>query len=330
MLKSNLMQKIQISQYGDPACLNLVESELPTPGPSDVLVRVVAAGVNFIDTYQRAGLENYQIALPFTPGLEGSGVVESVGDLVLDFKAGDHVAWATSLGSYAEYALIPAEKLLRVPDSIDLKIAAAAMLQGLTAQYLISDCFKVHPKQFALVHAGAGGTGNLLCQLLSEKGVEVIATTSSNKKAEIISNSGVNKIIRYDKENISETVKQFTNGEGVDVVYDGVGAATFQESLKSLRVRGTLVLFGAASGPVPAFDLQNLNALGSLYVTRPTLAHYTRTRDELLYRANEIFEVISHKVLEIKIHKEYALKDAALAHQDLENRKTSGKLLLIP
>lgn len=330
MLKLKLMKKILISQYGDAANIALVESDIPTPSSSEVLVRVVAAGVNFIDTYQRAGVPNYQLALPFTPGLEGAGIVESVGDLVIDFKVGDRVAWAMSLGSYAEYVLVPAEKLVTVPDSIELKTAAAAMLQGLTAHYLISDCFKILSKQSALVHAGAGGTGNLLCQLLSEKGVNVIATTSSDEKAKIILNSGVNKIIRYDKENISERVKDFTNGEGVDVVYDGVGAATFQESLKSLKVRGTLVLFGAASGPVPAFDLQNLNSLGSLYVTRPTLAHYTRTREELLDRANEIFDVIEHKVLEIKIHKEYSLKDAALAHQDLESRKTSGKLLLIP
>ena len=324
------MKKIQISQYGDSANLALIESDIPMPSSSEVLVRVVAAGVNFIDTYQRVGVPNYQLTLPFTPGLEGSGIVESVGDLVIDFKVGDRVAWAMSLGSYAEYVLVPAEKLVTVPDSIELKTAAAAMLQGLTAHYLISDCFKILPKQSVLVHAGAGGTGNLLCQLLSEKGVNVIATTSSDEKAKIILNSGVNKIIRYDKENISERVKDFTNGEGVDVVYDGVGAATFQESLKSLKVRGTLVLFGAASGPVPAFDLQNLNSLGSLYVTRPTLAHYTRTREELLDRANQIFDVIKHKVLEIKIHKEYSLKDAALAHQDLESRKTSGKLLLIP
>lgn len=324
------MNKIQISQYGDEGVLSVIDSEVPTPAAKDVLVKVAAAGVNFIDTYQRAGLENYQIALPFTPGLEGSGVVESVGDLVLDFKVGDRVAWSTSLGSYAEYVLVPAEKLVNVPEDIDLKIAAAAMLQGLTAHYLISDCFKVLPKQSVLVHAGAGGTGNLLCQLLSAKGANVIATTSTEEKAKIILGSGVNQVIRYDKENTSEKVREMTHGEGVDVVYDGVGAATFEESLKSLKIRGTLVLFGAASGPVPAFDLQKLNSLGSLYVTRPTLAHYTKTRDELTNRANEIFEVIKHKVLEIKIHEEYPLAEAASAHRDLTTRKTSGKLLLIP
>jgi len=324
------MKKIQISEYGENSVLSLIDCDIPTPSANEVLIKVAAAGVNFIDTYQRAGLENYQIPLPFTPGLEGAGIVEAVGDLVLDFKIGDRVAWAMSLGSYAEYALVPEQKLIKVPADIDLKMAAAAMLQGLTAHYLISDCFRALPQHSVLVHAGAGGTGNLLCQLLSAKGTNVIATTSSDEKAQIITDSGVKKIIRYDKEKISERVKEFTNGEGVDVVYDGVGAATFEESLKSLKVRGTLVLFGAASGPVPSFDLQNLNSLGSLYVTRPTLAHYTRTREELLYRANEIFEVIEHKVLEIKIHKEYSLADAALAHQDLESRKTSGKLLLIP
>lgn len=324
------MKKIQVNHHGDTSVLSLIESELPIPGPHEVLIKVAATGVNFIDTYQRAGLANYQIPLPFTPGLEGSGTVVAVGDLVLDFKVDDRVAWAMSLGSYAEYVLVPEQKLIKVPAAIDLKVAAAAMLQGLTAHYLISDCFKVLPKQSALVHAGAGGTGNLLCQLLSAKGVNVIATTSNDEKAKIILDSGVNQIIRYDKESVSSRVKEFTNGEGVDVVYDGVGAATFEESLKSLKIRGTLVLFGAASGPVPLFDLQKLNSLGSLYVTRPTLAHYTKTRDELVNRANEIFEVIEHGVLEIKVHKEYSLIDAAAAHHDLETRKTSGKLLLIP
>ncbi len=324
------MKKIQVNHHGDTSVLSLIESEVPIPGPHEVLIKVAATGVNFIDTYQRAGLANYQITLPFTPGLEGSGTVVAVGDLVLDFKVDDRVAWAMSLGSYAEYVLVPEQKLIKVPAAIDLKVAAAAMLQGLTAHYLISDCFKVLPKQSALVHAGAGGTGNLLCQLLSAKGVNVIATTSNDEKAKIIIDSGVNQIIRYDKESVSSRVKEFTNGEGVDVVYDGVGAATFEESLKSLKIRGTLVLFGAASGPVPLFDLQKLNSLGSLYVTRPTLAHYTKTRDELVNRANEIFEVIEHGVLEIKVHKEYSLIDAAAAHHDLETRKTSGKLLLIP
>ena len=324
------MKKIRVNHHGDTSVLSLIESEVPIPGPHEVLIKVAATGVNFIDTYQRAGLANYQITLPFTPGLEGSGTVVAVGDLVLDFKVDDRVAWAMSLGSYAEYVLVPEQKLIKVPAAIDLKVAAAAMLQGLTAHYLISDCFKVLPKQSALVHAGAGGTGNLLCQLLSAKGVNVIATTSNDEKAKIILDSGVNQIIRYDKESVSSRVKEFTNGEGVDVVYDGVGAATFEESLKSLKIRGTLVLFGAASGPVPLFDLQKLNSLGSLYVTRPTLAHYTKTRDELVNRANEIFEVIEHGVLEIKVHKEYSLIDAAAAHHDLETRKTSGKLLLIP
>jgi NADPH:quinone reductase len=235
-----------------------------------------------------------------------------------------------SIGSYAEYVLVAEEKLIKIPDRIDLKIAAAAMLQGLTAHYLISDCFKVAKDHSVLVHAAAGGTGNLLCQLLSAKGVNVIATTSSDEKEEVIRESGVTQIIRYDRENISNRVKDFTAGIGVDAVFDGVGAATFDESLKSLKVRGMLVLFGAASGPVAPFDLQKLNSLGSLYVTRPTLAHYVRNKEELATRAKEIFEVIQHSILEIKIHKEYSLGDAAQAHLDLESRKTSGKLLLVP
>jgi NADPH:quinone reductase len=324
------MKKIQIEHYGDQSVLNLVEAALPTPGSNDVLVKIAAAGINFIDTYQRSGLENYQINLPFTPGLEGAGVVEAVGDLVLDFKPGDRVAWAMTIGSYAEFALVPEQKLIKVPEQIDLKIAAAAMLQGLTAHYLITDCFKVLPKQTVLVHAGAGGTGNLICQLLVAKGARVIATTSSEEKVKVILESGVKDIIRYDKENISQKIAELTNGVGVDVVFDGVGAATFEESLKSLKVRGTLVLFGAASGPVPPFDLQKLNPLGSLFITRPTLAHYTLTKEELDTRARAIFEVIQHGILDIKIYKEYPLSEAASAHKDLEGRKTSGKLLLIP
>lgn len=328
MLLLKIMKKIQIDKYG--GTLNLIEAPEPLIQPSEVLVKVAAAGVNFIDTYQRAGAENYQINLPFTPGLEGAGMVEAVGDLVLDFKPGDRVAWAMTLGSYAEIAVIPEQKLVKVPAQIDLKIAAAAMLQGLTAHYLISDCFKVLPKQNVLVHAAAGGTGNLICQLLLAKGARVIATTSSDEKAKIISATGVKDIIRYDREGISPKVLELTNGDGVDVVFDGVGAATFEESLKSLKIRGTLVLFGAASGPVAPFDLQRLNALGSLFVTRPTLAHYIQSQADLEMRASAIFEVISNEILDIKIYSQYPLKDAALAHRDLESRKTSGKLLLVP
>jgi len=324
------MKKIQIDDYGSFDALNVVESDIPAPGSTQVVVKVVAAGVNFIDTYQRSGVENYKIELPFTPGLEGAGVVESVGDLVLDFKPGDRVAWVMSLGSYAEYVLVPQEKLIKVPNELDLKVVAAAMLQGLTAHYLISDCFKVTQKHSVLIHAGAGGTGNLLCQLLVAKGADVISTTSTDEKAQIIARSGVNKIIRYDKENISENVREFTDGLGVDVVYDGVGAATIDESLKSLKIRGTLVLFGAASGPVPLFDLQKLNSLGSLFITRPTLAHYVKNREELEYRTRELFEVLSHQIIDIRIFKEYSLSEAAEAHRDLESRKTSGKLLLVP
>jgi NADPH2:quinone reductase len=324
------MKKILIDNYGSFDALNLVESDTPAPGSSQVLVKVAAAGVNFIDTYQRSGIEHYKIALPFTPGLEGAGVVESVGTSVLDFKPGDRVAWVMSIGSYAEYVLVSEEKLVKVPSELDLKVAAAAMLQGLTAHYLITDCFKVIKKNSVLVHAGAGGTGNLLCQMLIAKGADVIATTSTDEKAQIIARSGVKKIIRYDKENISEKVKEFTDGLGVEVVYDGVGAATIDESLKSLKIRGTLVLFGAASGPVPLFDLQKLNSLGSLFVTRPTLAHYVKNREELAYRTQELFDLLSHRIIDVKIFKEYPLAEAAAAHRDIESRQTSGKLLLIP
>jgi NADPH:quinone reductase len=324
------MKKIVIDQYGPASVMKLAEVDIAKPEANQVLVKLSAAGVNFIDTYQRSGIENYQIALPFTPGLEGSGIVESVGDLVIDIMPGDRVAWMMSIGSYAEYVLVAEEKLIKIPDQIDLKIAAAAMLQGLTAHYLISDCFKVNRDHSVLVHAAAGGTGNLLCQLLTAKGVNVIATTSSDEKEKVILESGVTQIIRYDRENVSNRVKDFTAGLGVDAVFDGVGAATFDESLKSLKVRGMLVLFGAASGPVAPFDLQKLNSLGSLYVTRPTLAHYVRNNEELSTRAKEIFEVIQHNILEIKIHREYSLGDAAQAHLDLESRKTSGKLLLVP
>ena len=324
------MKKITVEQYGPATVMQLVEAAAPKPVMDQVLIKVAAAGVNFIDLYQRSGLDNYQIPLAFTPGLEGAGIVEAVGDLVIGIKPGDRVAWAMSIGSYAEYVLVAEEKLIKVPSEINLEIAAAAMLQGLTAHYLISDCFKVTQKHSVLVHAAAGGTGNLLCQLLVAKGANVIASTSSDEKEEIILASGVTKIIRYDKENISNKIKDFTNGKGVDVVYDGVGAATFEESLKSLNVRGMMVLFGAASGPVAPFDIQKLNSLGSLYITRPTLAHYVRNFEELAKRASELFEVITHGILAIKIHKKYPLAEAAQAHLDLASRNTSGKLLLIP
>jgi NADPH2:quinone reductase len=294
------------------------------------VVKVKRAGVNFLDIYQRGGAGVYQLNLPFTPGVEGAGVVVEIGTDVNYLKVGDHVVWAMALGSYAEYALLPGERVAKVPEAIDLKIAAAAALQGMTAHYLVNSTYSIKPGDVALVHAAAGGTGNLLCQMILEKGGRVIATTSSSEKEKIIRETGVTEIIRYDSQNVLQEVKKMTEGKGVDVVYDGVGAATFDDSLASLKPRSLMVLFVAASGPVPPFDLQRLNVNGSLFITRPTLANYITNRQELEMRMGEVFKLINDGKLKIRIGREYALDQAAQAHDDLAGRGTVGKLLLIP
>lgn len=324
------MKKIQITEFGDSSVLKLCEVDIPTPGDDQVVVKVAGAGVNFLDIYQRGGAGIYGLTLPYTPGVEGAGIVHQVGAKVEHLKAGDRVAWAMALGSYTEYALLPSEKVAKVPEGIDLTIAAAAALQGTTAHYLVNSTYPVKPGDIALVHAAAGGTGNLLCQMILEKGGRVIATTSTDSKEKIIRETGVEDVIRYDSQGVAEEVKRITGGKGVDVVYDGVGASTFDDSLASLKPRSMMVLFGAASGPVPPFDLQRLNASGSLFITRPTLGHYLATRHELEERMSAIFNSISTGKLSIRIGAQYPLADAAKAHDDLAGRGTVGKLLLIP
>lgn len=324
------MKRILISEFGNSSVLQLSESPIPTTAVDQVVVKVERAGVNFLDIYQRGGAGVYQLNLPFTPGVEGAGVVVEIGAGVDYLKVGDRVVWAMALGSYAEYALLPGEKVAKVPEEIDLKIAAATALQGMTAHYLVNSTYSIKPGDVALVHAAAGGTGNLLCQMILEKGGRVIATTSNSEKEKIIRETGVTDIIRYDSQNVSQEVKNMTEGKGVDVVYDGVGAATFDDSLASLKPRSLMVLFGAASGPVPPFDLQRLNVNGSLFITRPTLANYITNRQELEMRMREVFKLITDRKLQVRIGREYALAQAAQAQDDLAGRGTVGKLLLIP
>jgi NADPH2:quinone reductase len=324
------MKKILITEYGNSSVLQLSDSPIPTPPAGQILVQVARAGVNFIDIYQRSGLGIYGLDLPFTPGVEGSGVIVEIGPDVNHLKIGDRVAWAMTLGSYAEYVVLPSEKVALVPDEIELNIAAAAVLQGMTAHYLVNSTYAIKPGDVALVHAAAGGTGNLICQMILEKGGRVIATTSNSDKEKLIRETGVTDVIRYDSQNVLQGVKEFTEGKGVDVVYDGVGAATFDDSLATLKPRSLMVLFGAASGPVPLFDLQRLNVNGSLFITRPTMASYITNRQELEIHMSEVFKLIMNGKLKIRIGHEYALAQAALAHDDLSARRTVGKLLLVP
>ena len=321
------MKAMQISHYGAAEQMQLVELDQPTRNPGEVLVKVIASGVNFIDTYQRAGVENYQKPLPFVMGLEGSGeVIEADEDS--KFLAGDVVAWPFSPGSYAELAVVSENKLVKVPKAVTAKTAAAVMLQGLTAHYLANSTLKVNEKTTALVHAGSGGVGQLLVQMIKNKGGRVIATTSTEEKKQALLDLGSDEVIGY--EGFAGQVRELTQGNGVDVVYDGVGKNTYMQSLESLQKRGLLALFGASSGPVPAMDLQLLNSMGSLFITRPTLADYIATEEELASRSRDIFSDIELGNLNISIHHEYSLANAAAAHKDLESRKTSGKLLLIP
>ena len=269
------MRSIRVAHSGGPEVLTLTEALEPDCGDGDLLVDVAAAGVNFIDIYQREGL--YPMPLPYTPGLEGAGIVRSVGSRVTDLSPGDQVAWTGHLGSYAEVVALPADKAVRVPEGVALKTAAGMMLQGLTAHYLVTSVFEIKPGDRALVHAAAGGVGLLLCQMISARGGEVIGTVSTEAKADAALAAGASHIIRYDREEVDSRVKEITDGQGVSVVYDGVGRDTFEASLRSLAPRGVMALFGQSSGPVESFDPQILNQLGSLVLTRPSLTHFTQT-----------------------------------------------------
>lgn len=310
--------------------MRYVDVEIPSPSPTQVLIKVAAAGVNFIDIYQRMGLPSYNMVLPYTPGLEGAGIIEELGSEVAGFKKGQKVAWVSTLGSYTEYHAVEADKLVLVPDDIDIEISGAVMLQGITAHYLSHSTYPIKPGDVALIHAAAGGTGRLLAQMVRSLGGEVIATTSSDAKAKIIKDIGVTHIIRYDKEDFLAQVKEITGGKGVDVVYDGVGAKTFDQSLQCAKPRGMMVLYGAASGAVPPFELQRLNAAGSLFITRPTVAHHIATKEEYRQRCADIFAAIAQNRLDVRIGKRYGLMEAPQSHDDLFSGQTTGKLLLIP
>lgn len=322
------MRAIRVEATGGPEVMNATDIAEPEPQHGELLVAVAASGVNFIDTYQRSGI--YQMTLPFTPGSEGAGTVTAVGPDVTDFAVGDRVAWAMAPGSYAEQTVVPTANTVRVPDGIDDQSAAAAPLQGMTAHYLVASTYPVQSGDTALVHAAAGGMGLLLTQLIKSRGGRVIGTVSTDEKERLAREAGADEIIRYTTEDIAERVRALTDGAGVDVVYDGVGQSTFDASLASLRPRGTLALFGAASGPVPPLDPQRLNSAGSVFLTRPSLGHHLRSRAELDWRAGEIFGAVSRGELNLRVGATYPLADAQRAHEDLENRRTTGKLLLLP
>jgi NADPH2:quinone reductase len=323
------MKAIQVNEHGGPEVLSYEDVPVPEPGPGEARVRLAAAGVNFIDVYQRTG--RYPMETPFTPGLEGAGEVDAVGEGVEELGVGDYVAFASAPGAYAEYVVAPVDKL--VPFNVTLveaRLAAAVMLQGMTAHYLTHSTFPLQEGQTALVHAAAGGVGLLLCQMAKMRGATVIGTAGGEEKTRLAKSAGADEVIVYTEQDFVEETRRITGGEGVHVVYDSVGKSTFEGSLDCLRPRGYMVLFGQSSGPVPPLDLQILNQKGGLFVTRPALAQYTATREELLWRAGSVLSWVGNNTLDVRIGGTYSLSDAAQAHRDLEGRKTTGKLLLIP
>jgi NADPH2:quinone reductase len=320
------MRAIQIAKTGGPEVLEHVEIPAPVAGAGQVLVKVEASGVNFIDTYLREG--RYPAALPFVPGQEAAGVVAAVGEGVSGFREGDRVAWTGTRGTYAEFACAPASELLHIPDGLSFDQASAALTQGLTAHYLAHDTYAIQPGDMVLVHAGAGGVGLLLTQMARRLGAIVIATVSTAEKAALAHEAGAEHVILYTQQDFREEVGKIASGSGLPVVYDSVGKTTFEDSLKCLRPRGLLALYGASSGAVPPFDLIRLAGLGSLYVTRPTLKDYVQTRDELEKRANDVFGWIASGELKLRIEHRYPLEQAAQAQRDMEGRKTTGKVLL--
>ena len=322
------MKAIQVKETGGPEKMELVDLPQPVAGPGQALVKIAASGVNFIDVYFRAGL--YKAELPVTLGSEAAGTVESVGAGVTEFAPGDRVAYAMARGSYAEYAVVPAAQLVKIPAAIDFQTAAAAMLQGMTAHYLTHSTFALKSGDTCLVHAAAGGAGLLLVQMARRIGARVFGTVSTEAKAQLARQAGADEIIFYTHQDFEAEVRRLTGGRGVDVVYDSVGATTFAKSLGCLRPRGMLALFGQSSGPVPPFDPNILNAKGSLFLTRPSLAHHLATREELLWRAGDVLGWIASGELRIRVDRVYPLAEAAEAHRALEGRHTAGKLLLIP
>jgi NADPH2:quinone reductase len=323
------MHAIEVAETGGPEVLRYVEKPTPAPGPGEVLIKAEAIGINFIDTYFRSGL--YKRELPFILGLEVCGTVEAVGDDVAALGVGDRVVTAQANGSYAEYCTAPADFCAYVPDGVSPDVAAASLLKGMTAHYLLKSVYPVQQGDSVLVHAGAGGVGLILTQWATGQAVKVISTVSTPEKAEMSRRAGAIEVLDYpeDPQEFGAKIKDLTDG-GVAAVYDGVGAATFDASLASLAIRGTLALFGASSGPVPPFDPQRLNAAGSVFLTRPTLAHYTRTADEFSWRAGELLDAIASGTITVTVSERYRLEDAERAHRDLEGRKTVGSIVLVP
>ncbi len=320
------MKAIQITTVGGPEVLTVRELPDPTPGAGEVLIRTHASGVNFIDVYYREG--KYKAPLPLIPGAEGSGVIEALGEGVTEFAVGEPVAWYGPLGSYAELVVVNSSIVVRVPEGVSLDKAAAVMMQGVTAHYLAHSLHELKAGETILIHAAAGGVGALLTQMAASLGVRVIATVSTEQKAEVARAAGASEVILYTESDFEAETKRLTNGKGVDVVYDGVGKTTFEQSLRCLRTRGLLALYGASSGPVPAFDLARLASMGSLFVTRPISLDYVKTREELTGRIDDLFRWILENKLNVRIDRSYSLEDAGQAHIDLESRKTIGKLLL--
>ena len=322
------MKAIVVRATGSPDVLEHTDVETPEPGAGDLLVQVEAAGVNFIDTYHRSGL--YSLPLPFTPGLEGAGTVVSIGDDVRSFTEGDRVGWTQTIGSYAEMQTVPAAQAVKVPPAIASKTVAAVMLQGITAHYLTKSTYQLRPTDVCLVHAGAGGVGLLATQMAKMAGATVIATVGTREKAALSREAGADHVIVYTETDFKEAVEDIMGTNAVDVVYDGVGAATFYKSIDLLRPRGTMVTFGNASGPVPEISPLLLAQKGSVFLTRPTMGDYLQTREELLLRTSDLFDWIEESDLAVRIGAEYPLSEARSAHRALEGRATTGKVVLIP
>jgi NADPH:quinone reductase len=322
------MKAIQVQKTGGPEVLTLVDVPVPKPKPNEAIVKIAASGVNFIDVYFREG--RYPAPLPFVDGQEGAGTVTEVGSDVKTLKPGDHVAYSNVLGSYAEYAAVPAEKLVKVPSGISDEQAAAAMLQGMTAHYLVHSTYPLKKGETALIHAAAGGVGLLLVQMAKNIGARVIGTAGTEEKAQLAKDAGADEMIVYTKQDFEAETKRLTENKGVHVIYDGVGKSTFEQDLNLLRPRGYLVLFGGSSGAVPPFDPIKLAQKGSLFLARPSLMHYVLTREELEHRAGDVLGWIAAGKLKLRIAHKYKLEEAQQAHKDLEGRKTTGKILLIP
>jgi len=322
------MRAIRVHETGGPEMLRYDEVPAPEPAPDQVRVKVAATGLNYIDTYHRNGL--YKLPLPFVPGGEFAGTVDAVGADVQGWSVGDRVATASGTGGYAEYALAPGDKLVRVPEGVELEMAAAVLLQGLTAHYLVTSTYPLKAGEHCLIHAAAGGVGLLLVQMAKRVGATVFGTVSTEEKAALARGAGADEVIRYTEERFAGRVRELTGGRGVDVVYDSVGASTYEGSLDSLRPRGMFVSFGNASGPVPPLAPLVLSSKGSLFMTRPTLGHYIATQEELAWRAGELFAWLADGSLSVRVDRSYPLEQAADAHRALEGRETAGKVLLVP